>query len=75
MNKGDYYVLSEAFWKQEYEGLSKLEQLTLSAMTGEAINKTALLKLVKTSKNWNNLERFYYVPILLILIKVGLRDY
>lgn len=75
VNKDDYYVLSKAFYDQSYEGLSKLEQLTLSAMTGEAINKTALLKLVKTCKNWNNLERFYYVPILLILIKVGLRDY
>lgn len=75
VNKDDFYVFSQAFYEQSDTGLSKLEQLSLSAMTGEAINKAALLKLVKTAKNWSNLERFYYVPVLLILIKVALRDY
>lgn len=73
--KNDYYVLSDAFYENNPEGFSKLEKLLWDMLQGEAIDKTVLLYLVRTSKNWSNLERFYYVPMLMILIKVGLRDY
>lgn len=75
VNKGDFYVLSQAFYEDQPTGLSKLEQLTLCALSGESMHKPTLLHLVKTAKRWNNLERFYYVPILFILIKTALRDY
>jgi hypothetical protein len=75
VNKDDFYVLSEAFYDDLPVGLSKLEQLTLCALKGESMHKPTLLNLVKTCKRWNNLERFYYIPILFILIKTALRDY
>lgn len=75
VNKGDFYVLSQAFYEDESVGLSKLEHLTLCALGGESMHKPSLLNLVQTAKRWNNLERFYYIPILFILIKTALRDY
>lgn len=75
VNKGDFYVLSQAFYEDAETGLSKLEHLCLCALKGDAIHKPTLLKLVQSAKRWNNLERFYYIPILFILIKTALRDY
>lgn len=75
VNREDFYVLSRAFYENDPAGFSKLEKLLWDMLTGEAIDKTVLLYLVRTSKNWNNLERFYYVPMLMMLIKVGLRDF
>lgn len=75
VNKDDYYVLSQAFYEDSSVGLSKLEHLVLCALSGESMHKPTLLSLVNTSKRWNNLERFYYIPILFILIKTALRDY
>lgn len=75
VNKGDYYVLSQAFYEDSPTGLSKLEHLALCALSGDTMDKAVLLHLVQTAKRWNNLERFYYIPILFILIKTALRDY
>jgi hypothetical protein len=75
VNKGDFYVLSQAFYENQPLLQSKLEHLTLCALNGESMHKPTLLNLVQTAKRWNNLERFYYIPILFILIKTALRDY
>jgi hypothetical protein len=75
VNKGDFYVLSQAFYDNLPLEQSKLEHLVLCALTGQSMHKPTLLNLVQTAKRWNNLERFYYIPILFILIKTALRDY
>lgn len=69
----DYYVFTEAFYYGDTAGMSKLESITQSAMLGEPIDLVVLNNLVSTAKTWGNLERFYYIPVLLILIKVAIR--
>lgn len=67
----NYYVLSEAFYRHTgTEVLSKLEILTLAALKGEAIDIRVLNDLCVGSQHWDNVERFYYIPILLTLLRV-----
>lgn len=67
----DYYVLSKDFYLNDgTQILSKLEVLTLAALKGEAIDIRMLEKLCEGSKYWDNVERFYYFPILFVLLRV-----
>lgn len=67
----NYYVLSEAFYQQTGDTpLSKLEALTLAALKGDAIDIRELEKLCARANHWDNVERFYYIPILFVLLRV-----
>jgi len=67
----DYYVLSEAFYRHTPDTqLSKLESLTLAAMKGEAIDIRILDQLCSAAPKWDNVERFYYFPILFTLLRI-----
>lgn len=70
----DYYVLSRAFYHEE-DGQSILELVTRQTLKGEPVDKVNLLRLVENAKTWPNLERFYYIPLILILIKYAMADY
>lgn len=69
----EYYVLSEQFYTRD-KGLSGLEVATLNAIQRNAPNYSLLLELCNASHGWGGLERFYYTPIVLILMKVALRS-
>lgn len=71
----DYYVLSEAFYFGNFEEMSILEQVTTNTLKGLDVDKADLLRLVTNAKTWPNVERFYYIPLLLILIKYAMADY
>ena len=71
--KDSNYVLSEAFYK-DTNGKSLLEVLTRQYLDRKAIDPAALVKVCSDYKNWGGLERFYYIPILLILITAIIRD-
>lgn len=64
-----YYVLSKDFYCNQTTNYSKLEVLVNSYLNKEELNRDCLMKLLDSCLNWDNLERFYYHPILLILIK------
>lgn len=67
----EYYVLSEAFYLHTPEvKLSKLEKLTLDALKGNAIDVQMLDELCTGALKWDNVERFYYFPILFVLLRV-----
>lgn len=67
----DYYVLSRDFYLHTPEiRLSKLETLTLAALKGEAIDIRILNELCTAAPSWDNVERFYYFPILFTLLRV-----
>lgn len=65
----DYYVFSKEF----YEGgeLSVLERLVQSRMKGEGIDLMELSDVAEYASRFDNLERFYYIPIILTLIKLA----
>ena len=69
----DKYILSECFYSDTADK-SLLEILTRDYINRKAVNLVALLKLVKSYKNWGGLERYYYLPIVLILIRSVVRN-
>jgi hypothetical protein len=76
LNKVDFtksYVLSPAFYNDGV-GKSTLEIMVLNYLEKKANNPSELLGLVLTYKNWGGLEKFYYLPIVLILIRSIIRN-
>jgi len=70
----DYYIFSQAFYDREPTGLSMLEVCTNEYLDDKAPNMANLLTLCSTAHAWNRLENFYYIPILLILIKASIHS-
>lgn len=69
----DYYVFSKAFYHQDAPNMSRLEKLVWSVLNQEEIDVTLLAELVKQSKMWDKLERFYFIPVLVALCTIALR--
>jgi len=65
----DYYVLSEAFYENEETGKSLLEICVDEYLDYKAPNVKALLALCRTYHAWGQLEKFYYLPVLMLLVK------
>lgn len=70
----DHYVFSQAFYDQSSTGQSKLELAVGDYLNGRAISHKLLLAFCDTYHAWGGLERFYYMPIVLLLIKASIRS-
>jgi hypothetical protein len=70
----DYYVLSQNFYDNT-DKQSLLERCVRDYLEGKAPNPRALLGLCNTYHAWGSLERFYFVPLVLLLIKATIRSY
>lgn len=68
----DYYVLSHDFYN-DTNAQSVLEVMTRNYLENKANNVEHLKLLVDDAVNWGGLERFYYIPILLMLIRGVIR--
>lgn len=73
VTQDDFYVFTEPFYTNQTPLSSNLERITMAALQGEAIDRQILARLAANAMKWDNLERFYYVPVLLALLKVALR--
>lgn len=69
----DYYVFSAAFYTPSMALKSNLEKIVRDAIHQKPIDKAVLLRLANAASSWGNLERFYYIPALLALLKVATR--
>lgn len=67
------YVFTAAFYNGEGKLSSQLERLTLQMLGHEPIEKDMVLSLAREANKWPNLERFYYVPVVIALLKVSIR--
>jgi hypothetical protein len=65
----EYYVFSQGFYSNPAIPASNMELVTLQALNGEAIDPVVLHRLCNNAVAWNNLERFYYVPVLMAILK------
>lgn len=66
----DYYVLSKRFYDGQ-EGMSVLEQQLHDRLNDLSVDLGELAVLADNAHKWRNLERFYYIPIVLTLIKLA----
>lgn len=69
----DYYVLTENFYR-ELPNQTLLEVMIRNYFQEEKNDPVLLLKLANSYSNWGGLERFYYIPLLLVLIKSVIRS-
>jgi hypothetical protein len=74
MGMGDYYIFSQEFYDKAVTGQSRLELAVHEYLSGKAISNRVLDALCEDYPNWGALERFYYTPILLTLIKASIRS-
>lgn len=74
LSLNDSYILSPDFYNQETDNLSHLEIQLLNYFEREALNAKVILKIIFDMTNWTLLERFYFTPILLVLIKATVRE-
>lgn len=74
INHDDYYIFSEAFYLKAETGLSLIEVQVLDYLRGRALNPHVLAKLCSDWPNWGVLEKFYYLPILLMLLYIHVRQ-
>jgi hypothetical protein len=69
----EYYVFTKAFYAvRGTTYASQLEILAAAAINSQALDLSTLSRLGNNAFNWPNLERFYYIPVLLALIKIAL---
>jgi hypothetical protein len=70
----NYYVLSRAFYRGIEAEMSVLESCVQDYLDNKAPDNPKLLSLLTDSYKWGGLERFYYVPIILMLVKASIRS-
>ncbi len=68
-----YYVFTRAFYERSQDQ-SVLEVEANKALTGTKQNKIALSELLTDSAHWSYLDRFYYLPVLWVLIRKSLSE-
>lgn len=78
--KDGYYVFSQAFYTNDLTpgAQSQLEIMVRAYLEGQSLNYGALNRLVDsitTSGLWNTMNKFYYIPILLILIRAHILSF
>lgn len=68
------YVLSNAFYAQTGANETHIEKLTHDYLTGEALDIKLLFDIIDKMKDWSSVDRFYYYPIILILIRAAVKE-
>lgn len=74
--KDGFYVLSRAFYEAtttSNAGVSKLELAVLDYLNKKPLTYPLLKALCEDMDEWNAIDRFYYTPIVLMLIMATLR--
>lgn len=69
----DAYVLSRSFWLEDYEGMSHLEVMVHKYLDQDPIDAELLLQIVEDTATWAEQEKYYYLPILTMLINYTVR--
>jgi hypothetical protein len=74
--KDSYYVLSQAFYQPNINNpMSVLENLVTMYLQRKSIDTNMLNALLSTYLGWTRLDQFYYIPLLVFLIKNVLKNY
>lgn len=69
VNRDTGYVFSNEFYTNAVPGQSALELIVRRALNNETIDARWILQLCDSVQTWTPLDRIYYIPILLVLIK------
>lgn len=70
-----FYVFSEDFYRGRAESLSLLEILVRDFIQGNTIHLNHLDYIYQRYTRWNALEKFYYLPILSLILQDAIRGF
>ena len=70
----DYYVFSRPFYEGDAERMSKLEYVVDQYLDGDKIRVGDLKDVADALYSATPLQQFYYIPVVLVLIKVFVRN-
>lgn len=70
--RDNYYVFTESFYRCDTHLQSKLELCTTAMIRGEELDKNQFDALLENIRYWDNLERFYYYPVVMALLKYAM---
>lgn len=68
----DYYVFSQNFYENT-EGQSMLELMVRDYLNQKALDRKTLVLFTEVYQGLNPIDRFYYIPIILMLIRASIR--
>lgn len=72
ITKDDFYVFTDAFYNNG-PGQSKLELLVNAYLRNDAVDPVLLNLVIGDIKNWGRLEKYYYLPAVLLLTYAVIR--
>lgn len=61
------YIFTSHFYVKDMENISKLEYLVLNYLNRKPLNIRIYIDLLLKVKEWDKLEQFYFIPILILL--------
>lgn len=68
------YVFSKNFYENGYtQGISTLEHLVYNYLSNKANDWQVIVKALENRHEWSKMERFYYIPVMLVLVIAELR--
>lgn len=71
----DYYIFTEKFYhSRSGQRSTKMEIEVHKLLNGEPMDNKVLMKMATECRYWDNLERFYFIPILCVLLKIAYRS-
>lgn len=70
----EFYVFSEAFYKEDYPNMSVLEMLLWNGLNNKPISFLLLGRLLDQYYYWPNLEKFYFMPVMIFLMRSCFKD-
>jgi hypothetical protein len=74
VNLDGFYILSSHFYEQT-SNQSNLETMIRDYLTGASIDHFKLTELIGVTEEFTDIEYYYYVPLILTLIKATLQSY
>jgi hypothetical protein len=69
----DRYVFTQAFYTGTGPYNSQLERLVHQMLRHEPLDKATILTMARQTNRWPNLERYYYAPVMVALLKIAIR--
>jgi hypothetical protein len=71
MGSDDSYVLSNAFYDEDVDNMTKFDLLVHSAITKNMVPIRPLLAMANVISKWPALDRYYYTPLLIGLLQLS----
>lgn len=69
VGKNNDYVFSDYFYCEDLDKMSRLEKQVYNYLKGLPICPNEICRLMQASVRWDDIDRYYYIPILLLLGK------